>query len=96
MESKILEAEQALEAAQAKVSDPAIASDYQALIDANAALTAAQAEEQVSAIPADFLRFVPETFWNRTNRWRLSGPVTPAEWKEVCRMGGLDPKSIGA
>ncbi len=23
-------------------------------------------------------------------------PVTPDEWKEVCRMGGLDPKTIGA
>ena len=23
-------------------------------------------------------------------------PVRPEEWKEVCRMGGLDPKSIGA
>ncbi|HRB13568.1 MAG TPA: ABC-F family ATP-binding cassette domain-containing protein, partial [Vicinamibacteria bacterium] len=44
MEAKILEAEQALEAAQAKVADPAIASDYQALIDANAALTKAQGE----------------------------------------------------
>ena len=22
-------------------------------------------------------------------------PVTPAEWAEVCRMGGLDPKKIG-
>ena len=21
-------------------------------------------------------------------------PVTPAEWKEVCRMGGLDPKKL--
>src|SRR5204863_1630418 len=38
MEAKILEAEQALEAAQAKVADPKIASDYQALIDANEAL----------------------------------------------------------
>jgi ATP-binding cassette subfamily F protein uup len=44
MEAKILEAEQAVEAAQTKVADPAIASDYQALIDANAALTQAQAE----------------------------------------------------
>ena len=44
MEAKILEAEQALEAAQARVADPAIVSDYQALIDANAALTKAQAE----------------------------------------------------
>jgi predicted RNA-binding protein with PUA-like domain len=23
-------------------------------------------------------------------------PVTPAEWAEVCRMGGLDPKKIKA
>jgi predicted RNA-binding protein with PUA-like domain len=23
-------------------------------------------------------------------------PVTPAEWLEVCRMGGLDPNTIGA
>ncbi len=23
-------------------------------------------------------------------------PVTPEEWKEVCRMGGLDPKTIRA
>ena len=21
-------------------------------------------------------------------------PVTPVEWAEVCRMGGLDPKSV--
>jgi len=44
MEAKVLEAEGALEAAQAKVAEPAIASDYQALIEANAALTKAQAE----------------------------------------------------
>jgi predicted RNA-binding protein with PUA-like domain len=23
-------------------------------------------------------------------------PVRPEEWAEVCRMGGLDPKKIGA
>ncbi|MBK5254670.1 MAG: ABC-F family ATP-binding cassette domain-containing protein [Vicinamibacteria bacterium] len=42
MEANVLEAEQALEAAQAEVADPAIASDYQALIRANEALTEAQ------------------------------------------------------
>ena len=36
-------------------------------------------EDQPGAIAADFLRFVPETFWNRTNRWRLDGPKSPAE-----------------
>ena len=29
----------------------------------------------------------------RTSRLSVQ-PVTPDEWKEVCRMGGLDPKAI--
>ena len=29
----------------------------------------------------------------RTSRLSVQ-PVTPEEWKEVCRMGGLDPKKI--
>ena len=44
MEGKILEAEQKLQASQARAADPAIVSDYQALIDANEALTRAQTE----------------------------------------------------
>ena len=64
------------------VKDLAGTYDWQVLMRERV-FTAAQAEEQVSAIPADFLRFVPETFWNRTNRWRLSGPVTPAEWQQM-------------
>ena len=47
MEAKILEAEQKLEASQTRVADPAIASDYQALIEANKALTLAQDEVDV-------------------------------------------------
>jgi predicted RNA-binding protein with PUA-like domain len=31
----------------------------------------------------------------RTSRLSVQ-PVTPDEWKEVCRMGGLDPKKIVA
>jgi predicted RNA-binding protein with PUA-like domain len=31
----------------------------------------------------------------RTSRLSVQ-PVTPDEWKEVCRMGGLDPKAIKA
>ena len=42
MESKVLEADQRLEAAKAAVSNPEIASDYQALIHANQELTNAQ------------------------------------------------------
>jgi ATP-binding cassette subfamily F protein uup len=44
MEARILEAETALAGSQAQVADPAIASDYQALIKANASLTKAQAD----------------------------------------------------
>jgi predicted RNA-binding protein with PUA-like domain len=31
----------------------------------------------------------------RTSRLSVQ-PVRPDEWKEVCRMGGLDPKTIAA
>lgn len=64
------------------VKDLAGTYDWQVLLRERV-FTAALAEEQNGAIPGDFLRFVPETFWNRTNRWRLSGPVTPAEWQQM-------------
>ena len=41
---------------------------------------------------------VPYAFTNalvRTARLSVQ-PVTPEEWKEVCRMGGLDPKTVAA
>jgi hypothetical protein len=42
--------------------------------------TASNAELQSGAIPADFDRFVPETFWDRTNLQLVTGPVTATEW----------------
>jgi hypothetical protein len=41
--------------------------------------TAAATESYV--LPADFLRFVPETLWNRTRRFKPFEAVTPAEWQ---------------
>lgn len=40
-------------------------------------------ESQIGALPSDFLRFVPETMWDRTSRWRVAGPTSPAEWQEI-------------
>lgn len=34
-----------------------------------------------AAMPADFDRFVPETFWNRADNNLLSGPVGAVEWQ---------------
>lgn len=39
------------------------------------------AEQQAASIPADFLRFVNGTFWNRTTKEPLEGPLSPEEWQ---------------
>jgi hypothetical protein len=41
---------------------------------------ATAAETQVSAIPADFARFYPETFWDRTNNAIITGPIDPTDY----------------
>lgn len=38
---------------------------------------------QTAAIPSDFDRFVQETFWNRTRKRPLYGPVTSQEWQNL-------------
>ena len=35
----------------------------------------------VGAVPADFDRFVPETFWDRASNNLISGPVGAVEWQ---------------
>lgn len=42
--------------------------------------TSIAGEEQTGAIPDDFDRFIPETFWDRSSNNLLSGPITPVEW----------------
>lgn len=32
-------------------------------------------------LPSDWLRQVPQTEWDRTNRWPLLGPKSPQEWQ---------------
>jgi hypothetical protein len=45
--------------------------------------TTVNAEVQTNAIPTDFSRFVNGTFWNRTRRRPVAGPVSPTEWQAL-------------
>lgn len=48
------------------------------------------ADAQTSSLPADFLRFVNETMFNRTEKRPLYGPITPQDWAEY-KSGQLVP-----
>ena len=45
-------------------------------------ITAIAAEEQTSGIPTDFDRFVDETFYNRTQKRKVEGPLNAKEWAD--------------
>jgi hypothetical protein len=38
-------------------------------------------ETQTGILPADFDRFVPETFWDRTNVHLVTGPIGAVQWQ---------------
>lgn len=38
---------------------------------------------QAGALPADFDRFAPNSFFNRSTRRPMTGPVTPKEWQWI-------------
>lgn len=33
------------------------------------------------ALPSDFERYISDTWWDRTNHWKLIGPITPQLWQ---------------
>jgi hypothetical protein len=43
--------------------------------------TSVAAETQTSAVPSDFDRFVNDTFFNRTEKRKLEGPLNPQQWQ---------------
>lgn len=45
--------------------------------------TAIAGETQTGILPADFGRFIPETFWNRSVPNRVMGPVSSPEWANL-------------
>lgn len=54
--------------------------------------TALGQETQTSILPSDFDRFVAETFWDRTNRYLVSGPVSAVEWQGLKATAYQDPR----
>jgi hypothetical protein len=54
---------------------------WQALIKEKT-ITATASETQSSAIPSDFDRFVPDTFYNRTANRKVEGPLNAQEWAD--------------
>lgn len=39
--------------------------------------------EQATAVPADWDRFIPNSFFNRTQRRQVLGPITPQQWQAI-------------
>jgi hypothetical protein len=59
--------------------------------------TSLAAEVQTGILPAGFDRFIPETFWNRTDKNLVIGPITEVEWASLKAYGYADtsrPKFI--
>lgn len=54
--------------------------DWQKL-QAEKTFTATATETQSGVIPSDFDRFVPGTFWNRTQNRQVAGPISPQRWQ---------------
>lgn len=53
---------------------------WQALTSEQTFLSLAQ-QAQTGAVPSDLDRFIPETFYNRTRKRQVIGPLSPQEWQ---------------
>lgn len=58
------------------------AATWQALLEEQTFTTVA-AEQQPDALPDDFDRFVPDSFFNRSTRRAVTGPITPDQWQAI-------------
>ena len=72
---------QLLSLTQQKGKELARRHPWQALI-MEKSITATATETQTGAIPTDFDRFVDETFYNRTAKRKVAGPMNPQEWAD--------------
>jgi hypothetical protein len=57
--------------------------NWQALSSEWTFITTATEEQTNAPIPPDLARFVPDSFFNRTTRRKLTGPLTPQEWQAI-------------
>jgi hypothetical protein len=56
---------------------------WQALTEEASFVTVAANVQTATPIPADFDRFIPNSFFNRTTRRPLTGPISPREWQWI-------------
>lgn len=76
---------QLLALAKRDVTDLLYRFDWQALtIETSFSSVATQVQ---TALPSDFLRLINETMNNRTQHWRVLGPLTPQEWQRRLSLG---------
>jgi hypothetical protein len=62
---------------------------WQALVEEHTFVTV-NATIQPAVIPADFDRFIPNSFYNRTTRRPLAGPITSQEWQALAANPALN------
>lgn len=56
--------------------------DWQVMREQYTFTTVAQ-DDQTSAVPADWDRFIANSFFNRTTRRSVIGPITPQQWQAI-------------
>lgn len=71
-----------LEIAQEEGYELARRANWSALRKEHSFTTVAADSQGSASIPSDLSLFVPETFFNRTARRPVFGPVTPQEWQQ--------------
>ena len=55
---------------------------WQALVEEKTFVTTAT-PVQATALPIDFDRFIPNSFFNRSTRRPMTGPITPRQWQFI-------------
>jgi len=67
-----------------KVRNALMKSFHWQILTKEKTFTSVASETQTSTIlEADFDRFIPETFWDRTAAFLMTGPTTPKEWQNL-------------
>lgn len=68
---------------------------WQSLTREQTFITVAAFEQTNTPIPADFRRFVPNSFWNRDTERPVTGPLTPQQWQAQRARGSLSQLYLG-
>jgi hypothetical protein len=62
--------------------------DWQVLLtEATFTTVATQAQTTLATVAPDFFRIVDDTMFNRTQMWKVFGPLSPQEWQRRLSLG---------